>query len=65
MTPNTIAIRNIGTIESLIADVRSSNVVQPSNLCLSSFQPPGGALRTYPFNPFVESSQIMLKTDDH
>lgn len=64
-TPNTIAIRNIGTIEfPLIADVRSSNVVQPSNLCLSSFSTiQGGALRTYPFNPFVESSQIMLKTD--
>jgi len=63
--PNTIAIRNIGAIEfPLIADVRSSNIANPSDLCLSSFSPiQGGALRTYAFNPFVESSQIMLKTD--
>lgn len=63
--PNTIAIRNIGQIEFPI----SANVVHdvvdiPSVDCLqSSTTIQGGALRTYPFDPRVESVQVLLKTD--
>jgi len=63
--PNTIAIRNIGQIEfPIAANVVAENVDMPSQECLaSSMTIQGGALRTYPFDPFVDSVQVLLKTD--
>ena len=63
--PNTIAIRNIGQIEfPITASVFANNIVNPSSQCLSSFSTiQGGALRTYPFTPIIDSVQILLKTD--
>jgi hypothetical protein len=63
--PNTVAIRNIGQIEfPIAADVVADNVDNPSAECLSSSMTvQGGALRTYPFNPTVDSVQVLLKTD--
>jgi len=63
--PNTIAIRNIGQIEfPIAADVIAENVINPSVECLqSSTTIQGGALRTYPFDPSVDSVQVLLKTD--
>jgi len=60
-----VAIRNIGQIEfPIAADVVADNVDNPSAECLSSSMTvQGGALRTYPFNPTVDSVQVLLKTD--
>merc|ERR1711990_956630 len=63
--PNTVAIRNIGQVEfPLAASVVADNVDQPTAECLDSATTiQGGALRTYPFDPSVDSCQVMLKTD--
>jgi hypothetical protein len=63
--PNTVAIRNIGQIEfPLAADVIAGNVDQPSAEALSSSTTiQGGALRTYPFDPSVDSVELLIKTD--
>jgi len=63
--PNTVAIRNIGQIEfPIAANVVHGNVDQPSPECLSTATTvQGGALRTYPFDPNVDSVQVMLTTD--
>ena len=63
--PNTIAIRNIGQVEfPLAANVVAEGVDAPSPECLqSSMTVQGGALRTYPFDPTVDSVQVLLKTD--
>jgi len=63
--PNTVAIRNIGQIEfPLAANVVADAVDQPSEECLtSSMTIQGGALRTHPFVPSVDSVQVLLKTD--
>merc|ERR1719285_1635381 len=63
--PNTIAIRNIGQIEfPIAANVFAEQVDIPSADALaSSMTVQGGALRTYPFDPSVESVQVLLKTD--
>jgi len=63
--PNTVAIRNIGQLEfPLAAEVIAAQVDQPSAECLSSSMTvQGGALRTYPFDPSVDSVQVLLKTD--
>eukprot|EP00966_Prymnesium_polylepis_P213965 4955315-Prymnesium_polylepis.1 len=57
--PNTVAIRNIGQIEfPLAANVVADGVDGPSAECLSSTMTiQGGALRTYPFDPSVDSVQ--------
>merc|ERR1740125_48172 len=55
--PNTVAIRNIGQIEFPIA----ANVVADGVQSSTTIQ--GGALRTYPFDPSVDSVQVLLKTD--
>jgi len=64
-SPNTVAIRNIGQVEfPIAADVVVGDVDQPSDDCLySSATVQGGALRTYPFDPSVESVQVLLRTD--
>jgi hypothetical protein len=63
--PNTVAIRNIGQVEfPLAAEVIADDVDVPSPECLSSSATvQGGALRTYPFDPLVDSVQVLLKTD--
>ena len=63
--PNTIAIRNIGQIEfPIAANVIADSVDSPSPDCLgSSTTIQGGALRTYPFDPSVDSVEVLLKTD--
>ena len=63
--PNTVAIRNIGQTEfPLAANVVAEGVDGPSPECLSSSMTvQGGALRTYPFDPTVDSVQLLLKTD--
>merc|ERR1719313_2068121 len=63
--PNTVAIRNIGQIEfPIAANVFTQDVDTPSPECLSSSTTvQGGALRTYPFDPSVDSVQVLLKTD--
>ena len=63
--PNTIAVRNIGQIEfPIAANVIADSVDSPSGDCLgSSTTIQGGALRTYPFDPSVDSVEVLLKTD--
>ena len=63
--PNTVAIRNIGQIEfPIAANVIADSVDSPSGDCLgSSTIIQGGALRTYPFDPSVDSVEVLLKTD--
>ena len=63
--PNTVAIRNIGQIEfPIAANVIADHVDNPSVDCIgSSTTIQGGALRTYPFDPFVDSVEVLLKTD--
>ena len=63
--PNTIAIRNIGQLEfPIVATTFSKNLDNPTKDCISSpMTIQGGALRTYPFDPFVESVQVYLRTD--
>jgi len=63
--PNTVAIRNIGQIEfPIAANVIADDVDAPSPDCMtSSMTIQGGALRTYPFDPSVDSVEVLLKTD--
>jgi len=63
--PNTIAIRNIGQIEfPIAATVLAENVDNPSPDCMQSGTTiQGGALRTYPFDPSVDSVEVLLRTD--
>jgi len=63
--PNTVAVRNIGQIEFPIsANVIADSVDTPSPDALAaSTTIQGGALRTYPFDPTVDSVQVLLKTD--
>ena len=63
--PNTIAIRNIGQLEfPFSADVYANDVNEPSPECIDSpYVIQGGALRTYSFDTFVDSVQVLLRTD--
>jgi len=63
--PNTVAIRNIGQIEfPIAANVVADIVDAPSPDCVdASATIQGGALRTYPFDPTVDSVQVLLQTD--
>ncbi len=63
--PNTIAVRNIGQLEfPFTADVYTNDMDEPSLECISSSTTiQRGALRTYPFDPFVDSVEVLLKTD--
>ena len=64
-SPNTIAIRNIGSLEfPIIADVNTNDIIQPMLECISASDTiQGGAIRTYPFNSEVEDVQILLRSD--
>merc|ERR1712137_677797 len=61
----TVAIRNIGQIEfPIAANVVADDVDAPTADCTaSSTTIQGGALRTYPFDPSVDSVEVLLKTD--
>lgn len=63
--PNTVAIKNIGQIEMpVMANVFSHFVDIPSLDTLSTAMTiQGGALRTYPFEPAIDSVQVLLRTD--
>ena len=63
--PNTVAIRNIGQLEfPFAANVYTNDVEEPSPECVdSSYIIQGGALRTYPFDPFVDSVEVLLRSD--
>merc|ERR1719230_1747487 len=63
--PNTVAVRNIDQIKfPFAANVVANNVDSPSPDCVSESRTiQGGALRTYPFDPSVDSVQVLLKTD--
>lgn len=64
--PNTVAIRNISEIEFPIsACVSSRDVEDPRHVAEYATGKiiQGGALRTYPFQPMVNSILIMLNTD--
>ena len=63
--PNTVAIRNIGQLEfPFAANVIVGDVDRPSSECVSSPSNTiqGGALRSYPFDPSVDSVQVLLQT---
>jgi hypothetical protein len=64
-SPNTVAIRNIGQVEFPIrANVVDTDILVPTAECLASpMTIQGGALRTYPFDPSIDSVQVLLKTD--
>mmetsp|Transcript_14236 Transcript_14236/g.18577 ORF Transcript_14236/g.18577 Transcript_14236/m.18577 type:complete len:308 (+) Transcript_14236:92-1015(+) len=60
--PNTIAVRNIAQLEfPLSAFVAADNNAEPALGKSNIVQ--GGALRTYPFDPMVDSVQVQIKTD--
>ena len=66
--PNTVAVRNIGQLEfPLDAVVRPDRddglAAGIASVATRSETIQGGALRTYPFSPSVESIAIILKTD--
>jgi hypothetical protein len=63
--PNTVAIRNIGQIEfPIAADVVAQDVDLPSpDAHAMSTTVQGGALRTYPFDPTVDSVEVLIRTD--
>ena len=63
--PNTVAIRNIGQMEfPIAADVYANDVENPSVDTINSATTiQGGALRTYPFDPLVNSVEVLLRTD--
>lgn len=66
--PNTLAVRNTGPMEfPMNAMVSTTEVGAFDELISSSTEPPrtiqGGALRTFPFDSFVESVQVLLQTD--
>jgi hypothetical protein len=64
--PSTCAIRNIGEMEfPFAATVTASEIISmPNDMAYGSLMTiQGGALRTYPFDPTVDSIQVLLKTD--
>jgi hypothetical protein len=65
--PNTVAIRNIANLEfPVAAAVAASNGFDPYDKISAlgtALIVQGGALRTFPFDPMVDSVQIMLTTD--
>jgi len=63
--PNTVAIRNIGQIEfPIAANVMADYVDAPSPEAReTAMTVQGGALRTYPFDPTVDSVEVLLRTD--
>mmetsp|Transcript_1050 Transcript_1050/g.1327 ORF Transcript_1050/g.1327 Transcript_1050/m.1327 type:complete len:303 (-) Transcript_1050:216-1124(-) len=66
--PNTVAVRNIGQLEfpmETIVSVDDGSFTSTANFQADSkpMTIQGGALRTYPFSPVVESVAVCLTTD--
>mmetsp|Transcript_8748 Transcript_8748/g.7217 ORF Transcript_8748/g.7217 Transcript_8748/m.7217 type:complete len:323 (-) Transcript_8748:252-1220(-) len=66
--PNTIAVRNIGQLEfPMAAQIEAVSAAGPLAAAMNpgtgSMTIQGGALRTYPFDPMVDSVQVLLRTD--
>lgn len=70
--PNTVAIRNTAMVEFPLdacveADTPNNDVLDPMVVAMAPESTPrtiqGGALKTYPFDPFVQSVQVLLRTD--
>mmetsp|Transcript_1125 Transcript_1125/g.1256 ORF Transcript_1125/g.1256 Transcript_1125/m.1256 type:complete len:309 (-) Transcript_1125:252-1178(-) len=66
--PNTVAVRNIGQLEfPMAAQIEAVSAAGPLGDMQKIEHGPmtiqGGALRTYPFDPNVDSVQVLLKTD--
>jgi len=66
--PNTISVRNIGQIEFpldayVTANVDTGSADLAAGPKSSGMTIQGGALRTFPFDPSVQSVAILLKTD--
>eukprot|EP00548_Thalassiothrix_antarctica_P017672 CAMPEP_0194194818 /NCGR_PEP_ID=MMETSP0154-20130528/75775_1 /TAXON_ID=1049557 /ORGANISM="Thalassiothrix antarctica, Strain L6-D1" /LENGTH=259 /DNA_ID=CAMNT_0038919281 /DNA_START=1 /DNA_END=780 /DNA_ORIENTATION=+ len=66
--PNTVAVRNIGQLEfPMAAQIEAVSAAGPlgdmERIDHGPMTIQGGALRTYPFDPNVDSVQILLKTD--
>eukprot|EP00546_Thalassionema_frauenfeldii_P013446 CAMPEP_0178911394 /NCGR_PEP_ID=MMETSP0786-20121207/9673_1 /TAXON_ID=186022 /ORGANISM="Thalassionema frauenfeldii, Strain CCMP 1798" /LENGTH=329 /DNA_ID=CAMNT_0020583841 /DNA_START=49 /DNA_END=1038 /DNA_ORIENTATION=+ len=65
--PNTIAVRNIGQLEfpmaAQIDAVSAAGPLGDPERMEGSMTIQGGALRTYPFDPQVDSVQVLLRTD--
>jgi len=63
--PNTVAIRNVGpSVFPFAATLVADTVDSPTAECIASAETiQGGALRTYPFHPAVESVQVFLRSD--
>jgi hypothetical protein len=68
VTPNrsasTVAIRNVGMMEFPLAAYVTAKVDEPmSDFYATSTTIQGGAIRTFDFDPAVESVEVMVKTD--
>jgi len=65
--PNTISVRNIGQLEfpmaAQIDAVSAAGPLGDPERMEGSMTIQGGALRTYPFDPQVDSVQVLLRTD--
>ncbi|KAL3811817.1 hypothetical protein ACHAXA_003542 [Cyclostephanos tholiformis] len=66
--PNTVAIRNIGQLEFPLdavvrPDMADGLAVSIASVATRSETIQGGSIRTYPFNPTVDSVAVILKTD--
>lgn len=66
--PNTIAVRNIGQMEfPMAAQIEAVSAAGPlvdmARVDHGPMTIQGGALRTYPFDPQVDSVQVLLRTD--
>jgi hypothetical protein len=66
--PNSIAVRNIGQLEFPIdavvrPDMQDGLAASIASVVSRSEVIQGGAVRTWPFNPIVQSVAVILKTD--
>ena len=63
--PNTVAIRNVGLAEfPFAADVVAEGIPRPSAECIATPTAiQGGGLRTFVFDPMVDSVEVLLRTD--
>ncbi|KAL7550201.1 hypothetical protein ACHAWF_013439 [Thalassiosira exigua] len=66
--PNTVSVRNIGQLEFPLdaivrPDIADGLAVSIASVARRSEIIQGGSVRTYPFNPSVDSVALILKTD--
>ena len=65
-SPNTVSIRNTGQLEfpiSAFVVAAKSGSLSPEDITTPPIVVQGGALRTYAFDPLVDSVKVLLKTD--